>query len=85
MTTKQIDEIVRLYVDEGLSTEKVALRIGVAKSTVGVVLQRRGVPMRAKTRGVGIDPKQDYSYVPGAEGCACTRCQKARRLGIGVS
>ncbi len=46
LTTQQVDRIVYLYVDKGLSAYEVARRIGITNHTVARVLKRRGIYVR---------------------------------------
>jgi transposase-like protein len=46
MTVTEIDEAVRLYVDQKLSIRTIAQQLGKSKGSVWKALHERGVPMR---------------------------------------
>jgi len=48
-----VDEVRRLYVDEGMSQAKVAARLGVSLNAVARTMKRHQIPTRERQHGVG--------------------------------
>jgi transposase len=50
LTDDEIDQAVRLYVDDGVSIRAVAEKLGKSKGSVWKVLRQHGIRMRPPTR-----------------------------------
>lgn len=46
MTSNEVDEAIRLYVNDGLSIRAIVQQLGKSKGSVWKALDDRGVPMR---------------------------------------